>query len=148
MRELATDESDESDESDVVASFIAEGTYRLATISTNDYGIELSARLAQTYLSKAIRVLESKATFCRTIGNELSALSRDAAAIASQYAQLEKFSGEYERFIHRPTRNAVEWTAKWVVRAIASGYLGTVSHQLAHKIRAFHSRASETLLAM
>lgn len=148
MRELATDESDESDESDVVAAFIAEGTYRLATISTNDYGIELSAQLAQTYLSKAIRVLESKATFCRTIGNELSALSRDAAAIASQYAQLEKFSGEYERFIRRPTRNAAEWVAKWAIRIIASGYLGTVSHQLAHKIRAFHSRASETLLAM
>jgi hypothetical protein len=145
MREL---ESDESDGRDDVASFIAEGTYRLAAISTNDYGIELSARLAQTYLSKAICVLETNATFCRAIRNEIGALSRDAKSIANQYAQLEKFSGEYERFIRRPTRNAAEWVAKWAIRIIASGYLGTVSHQLAHKIRAFHSRASETLLAM
>lgn len=143
MRELASDQ----DNGDEVASFIAEGTYRLATISTNDYGVGQSARMAQTYLERAIHVLEAKPSFCGAIRNEISALHRDAQAMAREYAQLEKFNSECERFNRRATQTVAEWISKWVVRTIASGYIGTVSHQLAHKIRVFHSRASATLLA-
>jgi hypothetical protein len=131
---------------DEIASFITEGTHRLATISTNDYGFLLSARMAQTYLERAIYVLESKRSFDRVILNKIGMLKAAAGAIADEYAQLEKFCGDCERFNHLETKNVLEWISKWVVRAISRGYLGTASHHLAHKIRTFHSRVCSLLL--
>lgn len=131
---------------DEIASFIAEGTHRLATISTNDYGFQMSARMAQTYLVRAVCVLESKRSFDRVMINEISTLKAAAGAIAREYAQLEKFCADCERFNHRETKDMIEWISKWVVRAISRGYLGTAGHHLAHKIRTFHSRVCAILM--
>lgn len=134
------------EEYDEIASFITEGTHRLATISTNDYGFLLSAQMAQTYLQRAMQVLDSKRLFDRASINEVSTLKVAAGAIAREYAQLEKFCADCERFNHRETKNRIEWISKWVVRAISRGYLGTASHHLAHKIRTFHSRVCSILM--
>ena len=112
----------------------------------NDYGFQLSARMAQTYLQRALSVLESKQSFDRALINEISALKTAAAVIAREYAQLEKFCSDCERFNHQETKNAIEWVSKWVVRAISRGYLGTVSHHLAHKICTFHSQVCSVLV--
>jgi hypothetical protein len=134
------------DDYDEIASFITEGTHRLATISTNDYGFLLSARMAQTYLQRAVHVLESKRLFDRASINEVSTLKTAAAAIAREYAQLEKFCTDCERFNHLETKDVIEWISKSVVRAISRAYLGTSSHHLAHKIRTFHSTVCAILM--
>lgn len=131
---------------DEIASFITEGTHRLATISTNDYGFLLSAQMAQTYLQRALHVLDSKRWFDRASINEVSTLKAAAGAIAREYAQLEKFCTDCEQFNRRETKNRIEWISKWVVRVISRGYLGTSSHHLAHKIRTFHSSVCAILM--
>lgn len=130
---------------DDIAFFIVEGTHRLATISMNDYGFLLSARMAQTYLGRAGQVLESKRGFDREFFNEVSALKNTAASIDREYAQFETFCTDCERFDRMETANWREWVAKCAVRAISRGYCGTVSHHLAYKIRLFHSRLCSVL---
>lgn len=131
---------------DEIASFIAEGTHRLAAISVNDYGFHSSARMAQTYLERALYVLESKRSFDRMVMNEIGMLRAVAATIAGEYAQLERFCTDCERFNHQQTKGLIEWISKWVVGAISRAYLRTASHHLAHKIRAFHSSACSILI--
>lgn len=132
--------------SDEITFFIVEGTHRLAIISMNDYGFLLSARMAQTYLDRAMHVLEAKRGFDRAFLTELSLLKATARAIAREYAQFEKFCSDSERFDHLQTKDWREWLSKWVVRAISRGYRGTVSHHLAYKIRIFHSRVCSILV--
>lgn len=132
--------------SDEIASFITEGMHCLATISTNDYGFLLSARMAQTYLLRATRVLEAKRSFDKTMLHEISTLKTTAGEIALQYAQFETFCTECERFRHLQTKDRIEWLSKCAVRVISGGYLGTVSQHLAHKIRTFHSRVCSILM--
>lgn len=129
-----------------VSSFITEETHRLATISINDYGVQLSARMAQTYVLRALYVLEAKRSFDRIMVKEIGDLKKTAWRIAAEYAQLEKFSADCDRFNHRATKNAIEWSSKQLVRLISTGYLGTASHLLAHKIRAFHSKVCSILI--
>lgn len=129
-----------------IASFITEETHRLATISINDYGFQLSAKMAQTYLLRAIYVLESKQTLDRAILKEISTLKAAASTISSEYTQLEKFSTDCERFNHLATKNLIEWSSKQVVRVISTGHLGTASYHLAHKIRTFHSKVCSILI--
>lgn len=129
-----------------IATFIIEGTHRLATISMNDYGFQLSARMAQTYLQRALHILESKQSFDRCLTDEIGTLKTVAGAITCEYAQFEKFCIDCERFNHQETKDAIEWVSKWIVRAISRSYLGTVSHHLAHKICAFHSRVCSVLV--
>ncbi len=131
--------------SDEITSFILEGTHRLATISMNDYGFLLSARMAQTYLGRATQVLESRRKFDRAFLTEVSLLKATAQAIAREYAQFEKFCNDCDRFDHQETKNWIEWVSKWAVRAVSRGYRGTVSHHLAYKIRTFHSRVCSVL---
>lgn len=129
-----------------VAFFIVEGTYRLATISSNDYGFQLSARLALTYLDKAVGMLTAKDTFDRAILAEISALKGEAAQLVDDYASLEKFCVECQRFNQMKTHGLTEWVSKWVVRAISRGYLGNISHRLAYRIRIFHTMACSVLI--
>lgn len=131
---------------DEIASFIAEGMHRLAAISMNDYGFHSSARMAQTYLERALYILESKRSFDRMVMNEIGTLRAAAATIADEYAQLEKFCTDCEQFNHLQTKGLIEWVSKWVVRAISREYLGTASHHLAYKICAFHSSACSILI--
>ena len=135
-----------SEHQDEFASFITEGTHRLATISTNDYGFQLSARMAQTYLERAVDVLDSKHTFDREAMREIGALKIVAGVIAREYAQMEKFCTDCEQFNRMETKNAIEWISKRAVRFISRRYLGTASYHLAYKIRTFHSRASSVLI--
>lgn len=135
-----------SENPDDIASFILEGTHRLAVISMNDYGFVLSARMAQTYLGRAMRVLEARKGFDRAFLTEVSRLKAAARAIAGEYAQFEKFCSDSERFDRLKTRNWREWLSKWMVRAVSRGYRGTVSHHLAYKIRTFHSRVCSILV--
>lgn len=130
---------------DDITSFIIEGTHRLAIISINDYGFLQSARMAQSYLARALQVLESKRGFDRAFFNEISLLKASAMEIAREYAQFETFCAHCERFDDLQTRNWIEWLSKWAVRAKSRGYRATVSHHLAYKIRAFHSRVSSVL---
>lgn len=130
---------------DDIGYFIAEGTHRLATISMNDYGFLLSARMAQTYLGRAGQVLESRQGFDREFFNEVSALKNTVASIDREYAQFEKFCIDCERFDRIKTASWREWVSKCAVRAISRGYRGTVSHHLAYKIRLFHSRLCAVL---
>jgi hypothetical protein len=130
---------------DDIAYFIVEGAHRLALISMNDYGFLLSARMAQTYLDRALHVLESKRGFDRAFLTEIGLLKAAAKAIAREYAQFETFCTDCERFDRLETKNWIEWMSKWAVRAISRGYRGTVSHHLAHKIRTFHSRVCSIL---
>ena len=131
---------------DEIVSFITEGTHRLATISTNDYGFQLSARMAQTYLERAIHVLESKQTFDRGLLSDIGKMKVVAEVIADEYAQLEKFCTDCERFNHLKTKNAIEWVSKWVVRLASRRYLRTSSYHLAYKIRTFHSMVCSILI--
>ena len=123
-----------------ITFFIVEGTHRLAAISMNDYGFLLSARMAQTYLARAAQVLESRRWFDRAMLTEVSLLKADASAMARDYAQFETFCTDCERFDHLQTSNWIEWVSKWAVRTMSRGHRRTVSHHLAYKIRAFHSR--------
>ena len=91
--------------SDEITFFIIEGTHRLATISINDYGFLLSARMAQSYLARAMRLLESIRGFDRAFLNELSSLKASAGEISREYAQFETFCTDYERFNHLETKN-------------------------------------------
>lgn len=134
-----------SENSDEINFFIIEGTHRLATISVNDYGFLLSARMAQTYLDRAMHFLELKRGFDRAFLTEVSRLKTVAREIAHEYAQFESFCSDCERFDRMETKNWIEWISKWAVRAISRGYRGTVSHHLAHKIRTFHSRLCSIL---
>jgi hypothetical protein len=131
--------------SEDIAFFITEGTHRLATISMNDYGFLLSARMAQTYLDRARLVLESRRGFDREFLAEVRLLKTAVSAIAREYAQFEAFCSDCERFDRLETRNWIEWLSKCAVRAISRGYRGTVSHHLAYKIRTFHSRICSIL---
>lgn len=131
--------------SEEITSFIIEGTHRLATISINDYGFLLSAKMAQTYLDRATQILDSIRKFDSALRTEISLLKATAKAIGHEYAQFETFCCDCERFDHLETKNWIEWTSKWAVRAISKGYCETVSQHLAYKIRAFHSRVSSIL---
>ena len=133
------------DNSEEITFFIIEGAHRLATISLNDYGFLLSARMAQTYLGRAAQVLEAKRGFDRAFLAEVGRLKAAATALALEYAQLEKFCTDCERFERLQTGNWIEWLSKLAVRAISASYRGTVGHLLAHKIRTFHSRLSSVL---
>ncbi len=133
------------DPSDDIAFFIAEGTHRIATISMNDYGFLLSARMAQTYLSRAKQVLDNKRGFDREFFTEIRTLKTTAASIGREYAQFETFCADCDRFDRMQTRNWREWLSKCAVRAISRSYRGTVSHHLAYKIRLFHSRLCSIL---
>lgn len=128
-----------------ITLFITEGAHRLATISMNDYGFLLSARMAQTYLDRAIHVLDSRRGLDRAFVTELNLLKAAAQAIAREYAQFEKFCTDCERFDRMETKSWTELLSKWAVRAVSRGYRGTVSHHLAHKIRTFHSRVCSIL---
>lgn len=125
---------------DDIAAFITEGAHRVATITTNDYGVLLSAQIAQTYLQRAREMLESKRTSDPAMRFEIKTLQATATAIAQEYAQLETFSLEYDHFRHLKTQHWIEWVSKLSVRAIAFGYLGTVRHHLAYKTQTFHTR--------
>jgi len=133
------------EDSDEINFFILEGTHRLASISMNDYGFLLSARMARTYLDRASHVLELKRGFDRAFFTEVRLLKAAGTAIAREYAQFEVFCTDCERFDRLETKNWIEWVSKWAVRAISRGYLGTVSHHLAYKIRTFHSRVCSIL---
>jgi ribosomal protein L37AE/L43A len=133
------------EDQDEITTFITEGMHRLATISTNDYGFLLSARMAQTYLQRAVQLLDTKPSLNRAMRNEIAALKTIAGAMTHEYVQFETFCSDCERFKHRETKDLIEWCSKCAVRAISSGYLGTVSHHLAHKIRTFHARVCSVL---
>ena len=130
---------------DDIAFFIVEGTHRIATISMNDYGFLLSARMAQTYLGRAEQVLDTKRGFDREFFTEVGVLKSTVALMGREYAQFETFCADSERFDRIKTRNWREWLSKCAVRAISRSYRATVSHHLAYKIRLFHSRLSAVL---
>lgn len=134
------------DTSAEISFFITEGAHRLAMISLNDYGFLLSAKMAQTYLVRAVFFLDSKRGFDRAFLTEVSSLKAIAKKIANDYAQFEAFCADCERFEHQETKNWMEWISKWAVRVISRGHRGTVSHHLAYKIRTFHSRVSSVLM--
>ena len=136
------------DPPDDIAFFIVEGTHRIATISMNDYGFLLSARMALTYLGRAGRVLENKRGFDREFFTEVSTLKSIVVSMGHEYAQFEAFCADCDRFDRLETRNWQEWLSKCAVCAISRGYRGTVSHHLAYKIRLFHSRLSAVLTAV
>ena len=136
------------DPPDDIAFFIVEGTHRLATISMNDYGFLLSARMAQTYLGRASQVLDTKRGFDREFFTEVIILKTTAVSMRCEYAQFEIFCVDCDRFDRLETRNWREWLSKCAVCAISRGYRGTVSHHLAYKIRLFHSRLSAVLTAV
>ena len=130
---------------DATTLFIIEGTHRLAAISINDYGFVLSARMAQTYLRRALPMLESKRGFDRAFFNVVSLLKSMVEQTAREYAQFEAFCSDCERFHHLQTKGGIEWISKWAVRAIARKYRVTISHYLTYKIRRFHSRLCSVL---
>jgi hypothetical protein len=127
---------------DEITVFIVEGTYRLATIAFNDYGFLQSAKMAQTYLERAIQVLDLKRNRDKAFMTEVDALKTAARNIMQEYAQFEQFCGECERFDLLVTHDLIEWISKWVVNTKSRGYLETVGYSLAYKIRSFHSRVS------
>lgn len=129
-----------------IAFFIVEGTYRLATISSNDYGFQLSARLALTYLDKAVGMLAAKRTLDRAMLAEIGTLTGEAAQLSDEYIELEKFCIESQRFSQLKTHGVIEWLSKSVVRVISRGYLDNVSNRLAYKIRIFHAMACSILI--
>ena len=134
------------DPPDDIAFFIVEGTHRIATISLNDYGFLLSAQMAQTYLERAADVLDRKRGFDKEFFDEVNMLQTTAASIGGEYAQLETFCADCDRFARMATRNWREWLSKTAVRAISHGYRARVSQHLAYKIRQFHSRLSAFLI--
>lgn len=125
---------------DEITVFIVEGTHRLATIAFNDYGFLQSARMAQTYLERAIQVLDLNRNRDRAFMTEVSTLKAAANNILQEYAQFEKFCADCERFDLLVTHNWIEWISKRAVHAKSSGYRETVGYSLAYKIRSFHSR--------
>lgn len=125
---------------DEITAFIVEGTHRLATIAINDYGFLQSAKMAQTYLARAIQVLDLKQNRDRAFMTEVSALKTTARNILQEYAQFEKFCDDCERFDMQVTHNWIEWISKWAVHAKSSGYLRTMGYLLSYKINTFHSR--------
>ena len=129
-----------------LAFFIVEGNYRLATIATNDYGFQLSARMAQTYLAKALDLLGAKHTRDPQMRTEIGTLRAAAAALGDEYAQLDGFCSACQRFNDLQTKCMVEWVSKWAVRLISRNYLASASHLLAYRIRAFHTMACAILL--
>ena len=131
--------------SDEITFFIIEGTHRLAAISVNDYGFLQSARMAQTYLVRAVRVLESIRGFDRAFFNEVSRLKTSAVDISREYAQLEAFCTECDRFDQLQTRSWIERVSKWAVRTLSAAHRATLGHHLAYKIRVFHSRLCSVL---
>ena len=135
----------ELEQPDEVTAFIVEGTHRLATISMNDYGFLLSARLAQTYLRRATQILESSQGFDWASFSEVTSLKASAGAIGREYEQFEKFCTDCERFDRLETKNLIEWLSRCAVRAISRSYRVRVSHDLAYKSRAFHSRLCSLL---
>lgn len=139
------DKLEKLERSDEVSFFIVEGAHRLATISLNDYGFLMSARMAQTYLDRATQVLESTRGFDHAFFTEVSLLQTAAAKIAHEYELFEVFCTDCERFDRLETSNWIEWLSKCAVRAISRGYRGTASHHLAYKIRTFHSRVCSLL---
>ena len=86
------------DDQDEIAAFITEGMHRVATISTSDYGFLLSSRLAQSYLQRAILMLDSKRSTSLAMRRERRALTTVAGALANEYAQFEIFCIDCERF--------------------------------------------------
>ena len=130
---------------DEITVFIVEGTHRLATITINDYGFLQSARMAQTYLERAIQILDLNRNRDRAFMTEVGTLKTVASNITQEYAQFEKFCGDCERFDRLVTHDWIEWISKWVVRAKSRGYLETVGQLLAYKIRTFHSRVCSLL---
>ena len=134
------------EDQDEIASFITEGAYRVATITTNDYGVLLSSQLAQTYLQRAQQMLDAKRASDPTMRLEINYLKAAATAIAQEYARLEVFSLDCDRFHHLKTHNWMEWISKFSVRALSFGYLGTVRHHLAYKTQSFHTRLCSVLL--
>lgn len=139
MQPLTTDETEE------ITFFIIEGTHRLATISMNDYGFLMSARMALTYMAKARHYLDAKRGFDGAFFAEVRSLQASATSITREYTQFESFCTDCERFEGQETKNWIEWVSKLAVRAISRGYKGTVSQLLAYKIRTFHSRVCSIL---
>ena len=135
-----------SEKNPEIAFFIVEGTYRLATINSNDYGFQLSARLALTYLDKAIDMLASKTTVDRAMLAEIKELKRDALQLITEYVALDKYCLECQRFNQMETHGWTEWVSKWAVRVVSRSHLGNLSQHLAGKIRAFHAMACSILL--
>lgn len=133
------------EEQEEITLFITEGMHRVATISTNDYGFLQSARMAKTYLHRAISILDIKRSPRQTVNREINALKLVANALHAEYAQFETFCCDCEHFKLRETSNLVEWCSKCAVRVVAHGELGMVSHHLAHKIRSFHARVCSVL---
>ena len=125
---------------DEITVFIVEGTHRLATIAFNDYGFLQSAKMAHTYLERAIHVLDLKRSRDRAFMTEVDTLKAAAKSIMQEYAQFEKFCDDCERFDLLVTQNWIEWLSKWAVHVQSSGYLKTMGYSLAYKIRTFHSR--------
>jgi hypothetical protein len=132
---------------DEITVFIVEGTHRLATIAINDYGFLQSAKMAQSYLERAIQVLDLNRHGDRAFMTEVSTLKTAASHIMQEYAQFEKFCGDCERFDLLDTHNWIEWISKWAVHAKSRAYLETVGYSLAYKIRTFHSRVCVLLTA-
>ena len=122
--------------SDEITSFIIDGTHRLATISMNDYGFLLSAKLAQTYLLRAAHMLELTRGFDKAFFTEVGLLKVSVTAIGHEYAQFETFCTDCERFDQLETKDWIEWVSKCAVRTVSRGYRARVSHHLAYKIRA------------
>jgi hypothetical protein len=131
--------------SDEIDAFIVEGTHRLAVISINDYGYLLSTRMALTYLDRANHMLDSKPSFDRVFIAEANRLRSVSKVITHDYAQFETFCRDCDRFHHLETKNWIEWMSKIAVRAISSGYCGSVGHHLAYRICRFHSRLCSLL---
>ena len=133
------------EEPEEISLFITEGMHRVATISTNDYGFLQSARMAKTYLHRAVLILDTKQCPRQIIHREIDALKLVANALHAEYAQFESFFCDCEQFKQRETSGLVEWCSKCAVRVVANGELGMVSHHLAHKIRSFHARVCSVL---
>ena len=131
--------------SDEITSFIIDGAHRLATISMNDYGFLLSAKLAQTYLLRAAHMLESTRGFDKAFFTEVSRLKVSVTAIGREYSQFETFCTDCDRFDQLVTKDWIEWVSKCAVRTVSRGYRARVSHHLAYKIRTFHSRVCSVL---
>ena len=131
--------------SDEITSFIIDGAHRLATISMNDYGFLLSAKLAQTYLQRAALMLESTRGFDKAFFTEVGLLKVSVTAIGREYAQFETFCTDCDRFDQLITKDWIEWISKCAVRTVSRGYRARVSHHLAYKIRTFHSRVCSVL---
>ena len=133
------------EDQDEIAAFITEGMHRVATISTSDYGFLLSSRLAQSYLQRAILMLDTKRSSSQAMRRESSTLKTVAGDLAVEYAKFETFCIDCDRFKQRETKGVVEWCSKCAVRVISSGRLGMVNHHLAYKIRSLHARVCSVL---